>query len=148
MTKTTELLAGKTSDNRAPGRIGTRSLAIAAELTRLPEVREFALRAAKAAGFDDEDSFWVTVAASEAAANAIEHGSSGSGDEIALQARLEDGALAFYVSDRGNFVPRVARGAMPERGRGLRTIGALMDDVDVRPAADGTVIRFSKRLSS
>src|SRR5689334_14172471 len=121
-------------------------IAIEADLSRLPEVRTFAQEAALLAGFDDEAAYMITMAASEAAANAIEHGSSAPGDEIQIKAAVEGPALAFYITDRGRFVPRVTRGAMPERGRGLHTISALMDEVDLTPGAGGTVLRFAKRF--
>jgi anti-sigma regulatory factor (Ser/Thr protein kinase) len=35
---------------------------------------------------------------------------------------------------------------MPERGRGLAFLGQLMDEVDIKPGVDGTVLRFCKRL--
>lgn len=119
-----------------------------ADGARLVDVRQFALAVAREFGFGDSECFDITTAASEAAANAIEHGCSQASDEIAIRALREDEMLAFYVTDGGSFVPRVMRGELPERGRGLRTIGQLMDEIDVRPSADGTVIRFSKRLSS
>lgn len=121
-------------------------IAIDADLSRLPEVRTFAQEAARDAGFGDEDSYMITTAASEGVANAIEHGSTAPGDQIRIKAALEGPALVFYITDCGRFVPRVTRGSMPERGRGLRTISALMDEVDLTPGAAGTVLRFAKRF--
>ena len=34
---------------------------------------------------------------------------------------------------------------MPESGRGLEFMRLLMDDVDLRAGANGTLLRFSKR---
>jgi len=58
----------------------------------------------------------------------------------------EGDALVFYVRDTGRFVPRVTRGGeLPESGRGLEFVGRLMDQVDLRPSLDGTLLRFAKR---
>jgi serine/threonine-protein kinase RsbW len=122
---------------------------IAADLARLKDARDFADRAAQAFGFAEELRYQIKLAMSEAVANAIQHGSSSAADRIDLSAADEGGTLAFYVSDSGTFIPRMApRGDLPERGRGLEFVGQLMDEVDVRPGSDGTVLRFAKRLGA
>lgn len=86
------------------------------------------------------------VSMSEAVTNAIQHGSSSEDDQIWLTAEAESDALVFYVRDTGRFIPRVRRsGELPERGRGLEFIRRLMDEVDLRPGPDGTLVRFAKR---
>lgn len=126
-----------------------RELSIPADVSKVGEVRDFADAAAEAFGFDAEDRYRIKLAATEAVANAVEHGASSADDTIRLRAVDEDGALTFYVTDPGKFVPRVVpRGALPERGRGLAFIGQLMDEVDLTPGDDGTVIRFSKRRAA
>jgi anti-sigma regulatory factor (Ser/Thr protein kinase) len=130
-------------------RFSDREFSIPADLARLPEVRRWADEAAGDFGFGEPERYQIKMAASEAVANAVEHGSSSPADQIGLRVRNEGGALAFYVTDTGRFVPRIApRGSMPERGRGLAFMGQLMDDVDLRPGPEGTVIRFAKRLGS
>ena len=124
-----------------------RELTLPAELSRLPEVRAFAERSALEYGFAADVAFQIKSAASEAVANAIEHGSAGPEDEVALEAVDEGGAFVLYVRDRGSFRPRVSRGTdLPERGRGLQFLGQMMDEVDVRPGRDGTEVRLAKRL--
>ena len=123
-----------------------RELTVSAELSRLPEVRAFAEAAALAYGFGPDVAFQIKSAASEAAANAIEHGSTGTRDQVALEAVEEAGAFVLYVRDSGSFRPRVSRGGeLPERGRGLQFLGQMMDEVDVRPGATGTEVRMLKR---
>jgi anti-sigma regulatory factor (Ser/Thr protein kinase) len=123
-----------------------RELSIPADLARLADARAFADEAAADFGFDETDRYQIKMAMSEAVANAVEHGSQGPAERISLRVLVEDGALTFYVRDNGSFIPRMApRGAMPERGRGLAFMSQLMDEVDVRPGPDGTVLRFSKR---
>jgi anti-sigma regulatory factor (Ser/Thr protein kinase) len=79
----------------------------------------------------------------------VEHGSSSSTDEIKLRAVNEGNALAFYIRDTGQFIPRMERrGDLPERGRGLAFLGQLMDEVDIKPSRSGTELRFCKRLAA
>jgi anti-sigma regulatory factor (Ser/Thr protein kinase) len=42
----------------------------------------------------------------------------------------------------------VRRSALPESGRGLEFMRLLMDEVDLRPSLDGTLLRFSKRRAA
>jgi anti-sigma regulatory factor (Ser/Thr protein kinase) len=120
---------------------------IPADIARLREARAFADEAAAECGFADDVRYQIKLVMSEAVANAIQHGSSSTTDPIDITAVTEEGALVFYVADTGSFVPRIEpRGELPERGRGLEFMGQLMDDVDVRPGRDGTVLRFAKRL--
>lgn len=128
-------------------RFNERGLSLPADLSRLLDARRFAEEAAADFGFDDATRQQIKLAANEAVANAMEHGSPTSDHEVALQAVEEEGALAIYVRDAGSFVPRMMhRGAMPERGRGLAFMDLLMDEVEVRPGSGGTEVRLAKRL--
>lgn len=127
-------------------RFTERGLSLPAHLSRLLEARQFVEEAAADFGFDEAAQQQIKLAANEAVANAIEHGSRAPEDEVALRAVEEEGALAIYVRDGGTFVPRMMhRGAMPERGRGLAFMDLLMDEVEVSPGARGTEIRLVKR---
>ncbi|HEY2600957.1 MAG TPA: ATP-binding protein [Thermoleophilaceae bacterium] len=123
-------------------------LRLPAELSRLPDARNWADSAAEAFGFDEMVRYQIKMAVSEGVANAVEHGSASPSDEIHLRAISEGDALAFYIRDTGTFIPRISpRGDMPERGRGLAFLGQLMDEVDIKPSAGGTELRFCKRLA-
>lgn len=124
-----------------------RRLTIPAELSHLSEVRRFAGGAAAESGFDPTALHQIKLAVHEAAANAIEHGSSSPGDSVELRAREEKDALAVYVVDAGEFgSSEPSDGPLDDRGRGLVFMGLLMDDVQVRPGSRGTVVRLSRRL--
>jgi anti-sigma regulatory factor (Ser/Thr protein kinase) len=119
---------------------------INADLSRLKEARDFAEDACVEFGLQGESLYMVKLAMSEAVTNAIQHGSSRASDPIRLTVLEEGDALVFEVEDTGHFVPRVPRrGAVPERGRGLGFMRQLMDEVDVRPRREGTLLRFAKR---
>jgi anti-sigma regulatory factor (Ser/Thr protein kinase) len=123
-----------------------RQHSINADLSRLKEARDFAERAGVDFGLKGQSLYMVKLAMSEAVTNAIQHGSSQSSDPIRLAVLEEAGALVFEVEDTGHFVPRVPRrGVVPERGRGLDFMRQLMDEVDVRPRREGTLLRFAKR---
>ena len=117
-----------------------------ADLERLKEARDFAERAAADFGFDGNACYDVKLAMSEAVTNAIEHGSSSQSDPIKIAVLAEGPALVFEVLDTGRFRPRVRRrGELSESGRGLEFVRLVMDDVDLRPGAKGTLMRFIKR---
>ncbi|HEX2414312.1 MAG TPA: ATP-binding protein [Thermoleophilaceae bacterium] len=118
---------------------------ISADVARLKEARDFAERAAAEFGLTEDARYQVKLAMSEAVTNAILHGSSAPTDEIRMTASGEAGALVFEVVDSGRFRPRVRRrGELPESGRGLEFMRLLMDEVDLRPGMDGTLLRFVK----
>ena len=122
---------------------------IPADLARLREARDFAERVATEFGFDPAGRYQLKLAMSEAVTNAIQHGSSSPEDQVQITATEEGDALAFYVQDTGRFVPRIERrGDLPESGRGLDFMRRLMDEVDLRPGDEGTLLRFSKRIST
>ena len=118
-----------------------------ADLRLLKEAREFAERAALDFGLENGACYQVKLAMSEAVTNAIQHGSSSPEDPIRIWAVEEGGALVFEVLDTGRFRPRVARRGdpLPDSGRGLEFLRLLMDEVDVRPGAKGTLLRFVKK---
>jgi anti-sigma regulatory factor (Ser/Thr protein kinase) len=120
---------------------------ISADVHRVKEARDFAADAAAAFGFDADACYSVKLAMSEAVTNAIKHGSSSPTDVVVITVIEEAGALVFEVMDTGRFRPRVFRGEMPEHGRGLEFMRALMDDVDLRPSAQGTMLRLTKRAA-
>ena len=121
---------------------------IRADLDRLKEARDFADEAAAAFGFGSHARYEVKLAVSEAVTNAIQHGSRSSTDPIRIVIVEESGALVFEVRDTGTFVPRVVRrGRLPEGGRGLEFMRVLMDEVDLRPGRQGTLLRMAKRRS-
>ena len=121
-----------------------------ADLGLLKEARDFAERAAIDFGLDGSACYDVKLAMSEAVTNAIQHGSSSPDDPIQIFVLAEGTALVFEVIDTGRFVPRVTRtaGELSESGRGLEFMRVLMDEVDLRPGEDGTLMRFAKRRAA
>jgi serine/threonine-protein kinase RsbW len=130
----------------AERRAGARELRLPARPSELKRARDFASAAADDFGFDPRDRYQFTFAASEAVANAIEHGSPCADGKIGLRL-VEDGeTLTLSVCDCGTFRASVLElDELAERGRGLALIATLMDAVDLRPSGKGTLVRLSKR---
>jgi serine/threonine-protein kinase RsbW len=83
----------------------------------------------------------LVLAVAEAAANAAEHayGFDGAGVIRVDVRREEDGALSASVADEGTWREPVED---LERGRGIRIIRALVDDVSIASDARGTVVHM------
>jgi anti-sigma regulatory factor (Ser/Thr protein kinase) len=123
-----------------------REVRVRARPSELKRVRELASAAAHRFGLDRHDRYQFAFAASEAVANAIEHGEPCSDGTIGLSLLEEADALTVTVCDCGTFTAPIAMPEeLPERGRGLALIAMLMDEVDLKPGADRTVVRLSKR---
>jgi PAS domain S-box-containing protein len=129
-----------------PRPVATRSLRLSlpAEPESLPGLRRRLGRFLHAVGASEEESYEITLTVCEAAGNAIEH-AYGPGDAtFDVEASFENGTLLAVVRDRGSW--RERRGT--HRGRGLKIIEGLMDDVEVSTERDGTVIRMRRRLAA
>jgi len=96
---------------------------------------------ARAAGLSEEATADLQFAIGEAAANAVEHAYPDGGGEFDHEVtRLADGGVEVRVSDRGRWRPVPLDPGF--RGRGLRVIETLAEDVSVTGGSDGTVVRF------
>lgn len=126
------------------------TLRLEATPTSVRAARDAAEEAALAYGLRGQDSYDFKLAASEAVANAIEHGAPCRDGCIGMRVHEDrPGFLTLCVSDCGSFIPpRVDPAELPERGRGIAVIGVLMDEVELMPGIDGTVMRMRKRLAA
>lgn len=90
-----------------------------------------------------EEAFGMLVAASEAAANAVEH-AYGPGDaRVEVEAEVGDREVAITVRDFGRW--RSPRGE--HRGRGAEMMQGLTDTVDFARTAEGTSVTLRRRLA-
>jgi signal transduction histidine kinase/DNA-binding response OmpR family regulator/anti-sigma regulatory factor (Ser/Thr protein kinase) len=89
------------------------------------------------------DVFDLTVAVSEAAANAIEHPVEPAQPVITIAASMEDDAVVVTVRDTGSWRPVSAAGF---RGRGLALIGAL-SELSVARTESGTCVTLRRLLT-
>jgi serine phosphatase RsbU (regulator of sigma subunit)/DNA-binding NarL/FixJ family response regulator/anti-sigma regulatory factor (Ser/Thr protein kinase) len=95
-------------------------------------------------GVPEEDIFDLTVAVSEAAANAIEHPIDPAEPMITVEAAIEDDdAVVVTVRDTGHWRTAVSGGF---RGRGLALIGALTE-LSVSRGDGGTSVTLRRPIS-
>ncbi|MGW8377840.1 ATP-binding protein [Streptomyces sp. ODS28] len=141
------------------------SLQLRREAASVPLARRLLLGALESAGVDDEIAYELSVALTEACANAVEHGarvSDGSQDAFRVTAYLHGDRCRIEVADSGpgfrgrpSRLARRARALLPadrsreaECGRGLYMIESLTDHVRThdRPGRGGAVVSFDKTL--
>jgi PAS domain S-box-containing protein len=119
-------------------------LSLPAEPESLALLRRRLERFLHAAGADELESYEITLTVCEAAGNAIEH-AYGPGDaSFDVEAALVADELVASVRDRGHWRDR--RGE--HRGRGIKIIMGLMDDVNIESQNGGTLVTMRRRLTN
>jgi serine phosphatase RsbU (regulator of sigma subunit)/anti-sigma regulatory factor (Ser/Thr protein kinase) len=93
-------------------------------------------------GAGPNETYDITVAVQEAAANAVEHAYAPGMAAFSVDVEHREGQVVVTVTDRGNW--RDARGQ--NRGRGLPLMRGLMESVDVEPADGGTSVVMRRTL--
>ncbi len=96
----------------------------------------------RAAGAGEDELFDVTLSASEAASNAIEHAYGAREATFTIRCEHRDQQVTITVRDGGQWRTTRPHG----RGRGLQIMRSLLDSVKVDSDA-GTVVTMTKRLS-
>jgi anti-sigma regulatory factor (Ser/Thr protein kinase) len=117
-------------------------LRLPADPTRLSVLRRRLEDFLTGNGVPEGDIFDLTVAVSEAAANAIEHPVDPAEPTITVEASLADEAVLVTVRDTGSWRPAVSGGF---RGRGLALIGALTELSVVR-GDEGTAVTLRRPI--
>jgi anti-sigma regulatory factor (Ser/Thr protein kinase) len=126
----------------------TRVVRLRSDPSELKEARRLAEQAADDFGLDEDARFRLTLAANEAVANAIEHGSPSADGTVLLRVCADQDGVRFEVRDWGTFAMRFPDPeALAQRGRGLPMMAALVDEVDMKPGDDGTLVSLVVRGS-
>ncbi len=126
-----------------------KNLRLLAEPSQLGTARRFAQTAAEAFGFDSQESYAFKFAASEAVANAIEHGQPCHDGTIRMWISEERSTLTLHVQDCGTFLPKApTAGNDGSRGRGLMFMAAMVDEVELEPSPRSTVVRLTKKRAT
>jgi serine/threonine-protein kinase RsbW len=135
------------------------SLHLRREAASVPLARRLLLGTMETAGVDPDISYDLSVALSEACANAVEHGGGTahgpSSEAYRVTAYLDGEKCRIEVADSGPGFPS-GRARLPlrparsdaEHGRGLCLIQELADHVQIdnRPGRGGAVVSFDKIL--
>jgi anti-sigma regulatory factor (Ser/Thr protein kinase) len=109
--------------------------------------RAFAGDAAKDVGCDRAGTEAFRLSATEAVANAVEHGAPCANGLISVSVYLEAGCLTAEIRDCGDFkAARQPANGLEERGRGLPLMFAVMDHVEIDTVPGRTVVRLARRL--
>ncbi|MEU2880747.1 ATP-binding protein [Streptomyces sp. NPDC007070] len=132
------------------------SLHLRRDAASVPLARRLLLGAMETAGVDPDISFDLSLALTEACANAVEHGGDGDRSEAyRVTAYLDGEKCRIEVTDAGPGFPSGVRRAPArtahadaEHGRGLGLIQELADHVHFanRPGRGGAVVSFDKIL--
>ena len=134
------------------------SLHLRREAASVPLARRLLIGTMETAGVDPDISYDLSVALSEACANAVEHGGTSASEPAGayrVTAYLDGEKCRIEVADSGPGFPalrgRAALRPAPdhaENGRGLCLIHELADHVRVvnRPGRGGAVVSFDKIL--
>lgn len=131
------------------------SLHLRREAASVPLARRLLLGTMETAGVDPDISFDLSLALSEACANAVEHGGCGLPDDGAgaydVTAYLDGDCCRIEVTDSGPGFPAATvarrRPSLAEHGRGLHLIAELSDHVRFRNRPGrGAVVSFDKML--
>jgi serine phosphatase RsbU (regulator of sigma subunit)/anti-sigma regulatory factor (Ser/Thr protein kinase) len=93
-------------------------------------------------GVQEEDLFGMTLAASEAAGNAIEHAYGAHAATFTVICERDDTEVRVIVRDEGSWRESRPLG----RGRGLGIMQALVDSAEVERGERGTTVTLRKRL--
>ncbi|GLY49948.1 SpoIIE family protein phosphatase [Lentzea sp. NBRC 102530] len=91
-------------------------------------------------GLSEDRSYDLLLAYGEAAANAVDHAYEQARGTFSTHLAHTGGSVQVTVEDNGSWRPPDAEPG--HRGRGLRMIRALADDVELTTSGTGTTIRF------
>ncbi len=97
----------------------------------------------RAAGANESELFDITLSASEAATNAVEHAYGAREASFTVSCEHDGEQVTIAVHDIGRWRTTRPHGG----GRGLEIMRALLDAVEVDSCEEGTVVRMTKRLS-
>jgi anti-sigma regulatory factor (Ser/Thr protein kinase) len=118
-------------------------LQLPADATRLSVLRRRLEDFLTAHAVPENDVFDLTVAVSEAVANAIEHPVQPAEPVVTVEASVHDDAVLVTVRDTGSWRPATAAGF---RGRGLALIGAL-SELSVMRSETGTSVTLRRPIA-
>jgi anti-sigma regulatory factor (Ser/Thr protein kinase) len=117
-------------------------LTLEADTSELAWLRRTLGRWLASQGVHEEDLFGMTLAASEAAGNAIEHAYGAHPATFTVICERDDTEVRVIVRDEGSWRESRPYG----RGRGLGIMRALVDSAEVERGERGTTVTLSKRL--
>jgi serine/threonine-protein kinase RsbW len=121
------------------------NLRLAADPEVLSSLRRQLARWLKENGVDEQATFDIVLACSEASANATEHAYPPRQGHFDVEALHHGDRVEIRISDAGTWRPEEDRG----QGRGLMLMRGLADEVSIeRGDPDGTVVTLRRRVAA
>jgi serine/threonine-protein kinase RsbW len=132
------------------------NLSLNSTMESVATVEAAADKLAAEAGLNEDERFRVTMAAREAALNAVLHGNEyDPAKQIAVSFENTGAALVITVADQGRDIdpdtlpdPRAPENLLRGTGRGIFLIRSFMDEVRFRQLHPGTELTLVKRLDT
>jgi anti-sigma regulatory factor (Ser/Thr protein kinase) len=126
---------------------GPLQLDFPADVNRLAGVRTALRNWLTQAEVNPDQIHDVLIAAGEAVSNSIEHGHRDRADGvIRLRATTSADVLRLAIVDSGSWKPPQPA-AQRHRGRGIKLMQALMQDVTIAPETNGTAVHLTARIA-
>jgi serine/threonine-protein kinase RsbW len=134
---------------------GRLNLRLNSTMESVAEVEAAAEKLATEAGLDEDERFHVTMAAREAAVNAVLHGNEyDPAKQIAASFENTGTALVIIIADQGKGLdpetlpdPLAPENLLRGSGRGIFLIRSFMDEVHFRQLHPGTELTLVKHLA-
>jgi len=129
-------------------------LTLASTTKSVDQIEEAAEKLAFDAGLDEEERYHVSVAAREAAVNAVLHGNKfDAAKQIAASFEITGAALVITIADQGPGLdpetipdPLAPENLLRGSGRGIFLMRSFMDEVNFRQLHPGLELTLVKRL--
>jgi len=136
-------------------RAGRLSLTLQSTMESVAEVEAAAQKLAAEAGLDEDECFHVSMAAREAAVNAVLHGNEyDPAKQISATFENTGAALVIAIADQGKGLdpatipdPLAQENLLRGSGRGIFLIRSFMDEVHFRQLHPGTELTIVKQLA-
>ena len=134
---------------------GRLSLRLNSTMESVAQVEAAAEKLAAEAGLDEDERFHVSMAAREAAVNAVLHGNEyDPAKQITASFENTGAALVITIADQGKGLdpetlpdPLAAENLLRGAGRGIFLIRSFMDEVRFRQLHPGTELTLIKHLT-
>ncbi len=131
---------------------GRQILHLQSTMESVAEIESIAEKMAAQAGFDEDETFHITMAVREAAVNAVLHGNEYEPDKQVTASFEDTGSdLVFTIADQGKGVdpdslpdPLSEENLLRGTGRGIFLIRSFMDEVHFRQLHPGTELTMVK----
>ncbi len=134
---------------------GKRTISLPSTMDSVSELESLAEKLASEAGLDEDETFRVSMAAREAAVNAVLHGNEYDPSKHVTASFENTGeSIVITISDEGRGLdpsklpdPREPENLLLGTGRGIFLIRSMMDEVNFRQLHPGTELTLVKHLA-